>query len=212
MEDSDVGGLAKNVELMKMMLGFKDKAVPDLLDSVEQTKESIIKDFKESTPAKATLNDAYGNKITGTGTDDKIQSFSTYGFESISWNWPLWMALYNDSWVFRRAIDKPAQDMVRSGINLSLDSQKIDEVLSHKADQKERYNQHTQGYRQTRYGCGRPTLQMLPKRSVLVFNRLHFLYDTADNVPFFFRVGGNIQSAQNRFVRSNFCRLIGKFF
>ena len=130
MEDSDVGGLAKNIELLKTMLGFKDKAVPDLLDSVEQTKESIIKDFKESTPAKATLNDAYGNKITGTGTDDKIQSFSTYGFESISWNWPLWMALYNDSWVFRRAIDKPAQDMVRSGINLSLDNQKIDEVLS----------------------------------------------------------------------------------
>ena len=130
MEDSDVGGLAKNIELLKTMLGFKDKAVPDLLDSVEQTKESIIKDFKDSTPAKATLNDAYGNKITGTGTDDKIQSFSTYGFESISWNWPLWMALYNDSWVFRRAIDKPAQDMVRSGINLSLDNQKIDEVLS----------------------------------------------------------------------------------
>ena len=130
MEDSDVSGLAKNIELLKTMLGFKDKAVPDLLDSVEQTKESIIKDFKESTPAKATLNDAYGNKITGTGTDDKIQSFSTYGFESISWNWPLWMALYNDSWVFRRAIDKPAQDMVRSGINLSLDNQKIDEVLS----------------------------------------------------------------------------------
>lgn len=130
MEDSDVGGLAKNIELLKTMLGFKDKAVPDLLDSVEQTKESIIKDFKGSTPARATLNDAYGNKITGTGTDDKIQSFSTYGFESISWNWPLWMALYNDSWVFRRAIDKPAQDMVRSGINLSLDNQKIDEVLS----------------------------------------------------------------------------------
>ena len=130
MKDSNANGFAKTIEMLKMMLGFKDKTVPDLLDSVEQTKESIIKDIKDSTPARATLNDAYGNKITGTGTDDKIQSFSTYGFESISWNWPLWMALYNDSWVFRRAIDKPAQDMVRSGINLSLDNQKIDEVLS----------------------------------------------------------------------------------
>ena len=45
MEDSDVGGLAKNVELMKMMIGVKDKAVPDVRDSVELTKVSIIKCF-----------------------------------------------------------------------------------------------------------------------------------------------------------------------
>jgi len=127
---STSGGIINNVETLKALLGFKDKATPDLFDNVAETQESIINEIKDSTPVKTTLNDAYGNKITGSGTDDKIKSFTTYGFENDTMNWPLWMALYNDSWVFRRAIDKPAQDMVRSGINLDLDDERIDNILN----------------------------------------------------------------------------------
>lgn len=119
-----------SIETLKALLGVKDKQTSDLFDSVEKTQEKVVKDFSESIPARKTLNDAYGNKITGTGTDDKIKSFTTYGFENDTWNWPLWMALYNDSWVFRRAIDKPAQDMVRSGITLELDNEKLNDVLN----------------------------------------------------------------------------------
>lgn len=124
------GGLINNIETIKALLGFKDKQTSDLFDSVANTQEKVVKDLEESIPARKTLNDAYGNKITGSGTDDKIKSFTTYGFENDTWNWPLWMALYNDSWVFRRAIDKPAQDMVRSGITLDLDNENVDEVLN----------------------------------------------------------------------------------
>lgn len=119
-----------NISTLKALLGVKDKQTSDLFDSVEKTQEKVVKDFSESIPARKTLNDAYGNKITGTGTDDKIKSFTTYGFENDTWNWPLWLALYNDSWVFRRAIDKPAQDMVRSGITLELDNEKLNDVLN----------------------------------------------------------------------------------
>ena len=79
---------------------------------------------------KISLNDAYGNSLTSTGTDDKVQSFTNYGFSNDTLNWPLWLALYNDSWVFRRAIDKPSVDTVRCGITLTLkDSEKKDLVL-----------------------------------------------------------------------------------
>ena len=127
---STSGGLINNIETLKLLLGFDEKPIDTLFDTVEKSKNAIFDELKDSTPAKATLNDSYGNKITGSGTDDKIKSFTTYGFDNDTMNWPLWMALYNDSWVFRRAIDKPAQDMVRSGITLDLDNEQIDEVLN----------------------------------------------------------------------------------
>lgn len=64
------------------------------------------------------INDAYGNSLAAVGTDDVVKSFSTYGFDNSTLNYPLWLALYNDSWVFRRAIDKPAQDEVNCGFIL----------------------------------------------------------------------------------------------
>ena len=128
--DDKTSSIVGSIETLKAMLGFKDKQIFDLFDSVEKTQEKIVEKIEDSTPIKTSMRDAYGNKITASGTDDRIKSFTTYGFENDTWNWPLWMALYNDSWVFRRAIDKPAQDMVRSGINLDLDNEQIDNVLS----------------------------------------------------------------------------------
>lgn len=92
-------------------------------------KHSDFKDFEDGlhegitrivdAAAQSTvINDAYGNSLTAIGTDDKVKSFSTYGFDNSTLNWPLWLALYNDSWVFRRAIDKPAQDEVNCGFVL----------------------------------------------------------------------------------------------
>lgn len=92
-------------------------------------KHSDFKDFEDglhdginrivdSAAQSAIVNDAYGNSLAAIGTDDKVKSFSTYGFDNSTLNWPLWLALYNDSWVFRRAIDKPAQDEVNCGFVL----------------------------------------------------------------------------------------------
>lgn len=95
------------------------------LDSLEDSTKKIIANSTES----SVVNDAYGNSLTATGTEDKVKSFSKYGFSNDTLNWPLWLALYQDSWVFKRAIDKPAQDMVRPGITLNLnDASKQDDV------------------------------------------------------------------------------------
>lgn len=91
--------------------GFKDFET-----RLHSATDQIIDVAKDSEPIF--LNDHYGNSLSSVGTDDRVKSFSTYGFDNSTLNWPLWLALYNDSWVFRRAIDKPAQDEVTCGFAL----------------------------------------------------------------------------------------------
>lgn len=86
----------------------------DFEDGLHNGIDSVNKLAAES----VAVNDAYGNSLAAVGTDDKVKSFSSYGFDNSTLNWPLWLALYNDSWVFRRAIDKPAQDEVNCGFML----------------------------------------------------------------------------------------------
>ena len=83
-------------------------------DTLEDTVNKILTTGQDSVAIK----DHYRNTLTATGTADKVESFTSYGFNNDTLNWPLWLALYNDSWVFRRAIDKPAQDEVNCGFTL----------------------------------------------------------------------------------------------
>lgn len=86
---------------------------------LEQNVNDSIERIKVSAKDSVALKDEYGNSLTATGTKDKIETFTNYGFSNDTLNWTLWTALYNDSWVFKRAIDKPSQDCVRTGITLS---------------------------------------------------------------------------------------------
>lgn len=89
-------------------------ARPQFEKRILDTKSTIDDAVNDS----VVVNDAYGNSLLSVGTDDKVASFTNYGFSNDTLNWTLWLALYNDSWVFKRAIDKPAQDQIRSGITL----------------------------------------------------------------------------------------------
>lgn len=112
--------------LMQVMLNNK---LDDFEDKLSGTKQKCSDLIKDSVAVKASLKDHYGNSLTATGTDDKVADFSTYGFSNDSLNYPLWLALYNDSWVFRRAIDKPAQDEIRAGITIRTEFEGKSEVL-----------------------------------------------------------------------------------
>lgn len=127
-----------STDILKLLIGADDGSGDTLKDSVIETKKRIKDVANNSEPLKKTLTltDAYGNSLTSVGTDDKVKSFESYGFSNDTLNWTLWLALYNDSWVFRRAIDKPAQDMVRSGINLSLADDKKTDVLDELSKQR----------------------------------------------------------------------------
>ena len=120
---------SKVIAMMKE-IQLKDSERKTLEDSSEEKIEKLVDLGNSSEAMKSSIHDHYGNTLSSIGTDDKVQSFTNYGFSNDTLNWPLWLALYNDSWVFRRAIDKPSTDVVRCGITLSLkDEEKKDMVL-----------------------------------------------------------------------------------
>ena len=83
-------------------------------DSLEDHTKQIGDFARESVAVK----DAYGNTLEAVGTDNRVEDFTTFSLSNDTLNWYLWLALYNDSWVFKRAIDKPAQDEIRCGITI----------------------------------------------------------------------------------------------
>lgn len=101
-------------KIMEMLMQ-DDKVLHRFEEQVEQTKSRVADAAKSS---KA-INDEYGNTLLSIGENNKTEQFTNYSFDNDTLNWMLWLALYNDSWVFRRAIDKPAQDEIRCGITLA---------------------------------------------------------------------------------------------
>lgn len=91
---------------------------PNSKSDLQQQLEASMHDIEVKAKDSVVVNDAYGNSLMAIGTDDKVETFTNYGFSNDTLNWMLWLALYNDSWVFRRAIDKPAQDEIGCGITL----------------------------------------------------------------------------------------------
>lgn len=101
---------------LSMVLG----AMAPLKISSNKVLPKSFNDSVDSSTYKE-IQDAYSNSLLGIGGKDKTEQFTKYGFQNSTMNYLFWMTLYSDSWVFRRAIDKPAQDMVRQGIELILD-------------------------------------------------------------------------------------------
>lgn len=86
------------------------------LDDLPATKQAIDDSYKKS---RVAARDHYGNSLASIGTEDRVEDFTSYSFSNDTNNYLLWLALYNDSWVFARAIDKPAEDEVRCGVSLA---------------------------------------------------------------------------------------------
>lgn len=91
-----------------------DNRIETFEDKLDSSVKSIIEDAKSS----VAVVDSYGNSLLSIGNEDVSAKFNEYGMSNDTLNYPLWLALYNDSWVFKRAIDKPAQDEIRCGITL----------------------------------------------------------------------------------------------
>ena len=110
--------------LRQYIISFENKSdVPTLEDSLNKSLEEINKarensEIMSKTEFSSYVKDHYSNSLTSTGDDDKVTKFTRYDLSNSTLNWQLWLALYNDSWVFKRAIDKPSQDCVRCGVTL----------------------------------------------------------------------------------------------
>lgn len=112
----------KNTDVLKLIIDATQNKnnVVSLSDSLNDTAKKLSDVAKSS----VTLNDHYGNPVLSIGSDDKIANFTNYNFSNDTLNYLLWLSLYNDSWVFKRAIDKPAQDEIKCGITLQGNIQK----------------------------------------------------------------------------------------
>lgn len=93
---------------MSLKSGRNDTFADHLKDS--------SKNIRDAAKTSVAMNDAYGNSLLAIGDKDKVAEFQTLSLDNDSLNWGLWLALYNDSWIFRRAIDKPSQDEIRTGV------------------------------------------------------------------------------------------------
>lgn len=95
-----------------------------LMDEVDDLKKKA----SYSLPAKSSgvhdsVKDTYSNGLLNISTNENNTAtgsnmFDMYSLSNSTLNWALWIALYNDSWVFKKAIDKPAEDEVNCGISL----------------------------------------------------------------------------------------------
>lgn len=120
---------------------FEEQLEKSINNIIEQTKDSIPlqsceyveniteKETNENSEGKTKVKDQYGNSLLSIGTQEITKDFTTISWQNDTLNWSLWLALYNDSWVFKRAIDKPAQDMVRCGIELNLNNEAKPKIL-----------------------------------------------------------------------------------
>ena len=115
-----------NEEAKKVYDTVRSISVKENNDFETRLQDSIDK-LTATIKDSCVINDAYGNSLAAIGTNDKVERFTNYGFSNDTLNWSLWTCLYNESWVFRRAIDKPAQDEVRCGITIRGDFDK-DEI------------------------------------------------------------------------------------
>ena len=89
--------------------------------------EEIADMAKNSKPLKSngihqTVNDTYSNNLLNISTNENdtghgSNMFDQYSLSNSTLNWALWIALYNDSWVFKKAIDKPAEDEINAGVS-----------------------------------------------------------------------------------------------
>ena len=81
---SDVQG-----ELLTLMKKFasKEKSLTDTLqDSMDRINETV--------EHCSQVKDHYGNSLMAIGNDDKVETFTNYGFSNDTLNFPLWLALY----------------------------------------------------------------------------------------------------------------------
>ena len=114
----------EKLTIKSLLDAYATPKAKSLMDSVDEHRQKII--------------DSFGNSLEAIGTENKIKQFDEYGMTNNTLNYPLWLALYNDSWVFKRAIDKPAQDQIRAGITLVGDNEKFNliykEIVSKRND------------------------------------------------------------------------------
>lgn len=104
-------------------------------DSRDLTDDERIEYYKTQFEKKK-AQDSYENSEMLLGTADTMSQFDSYSIMGLLYNWYLWTSMYVSSWVFARAIDKPASDMIRNGWKIKIDFKQKDTIESSREGNK----------------------------------------------------------------------------
>lgn len=103
-------------EFSKTLKDSNQKYIEGRLDNYKKEIDKLNDDESpESASKRRKLQDAYDNAAMMIGRSDAFSSFDSYDINGMLYDWYLWTAMYISSWVFARAIDRPATDMIRAG-------------------------------------------------------------------------------------------------
>ena len=89
-------------------------------DGINTVGQAITDAYYESVTIPQKIRDgSFNNSALNLGMSDVGLSSAEYSQDMITFNRQLIINFYHGSWVFRRVVDKPAQDMWRAGISIS---------------------------------------------------------------------------------------------
>lgn len=104
-------------------------------DGKDLTDEQTIAKHKMEFDRKK-AQDSYDNSMLMIGNSDVMSQFDSYNIHGLLYNWHLWTSLYMSSWVFARAVDKPASDMIRNGWKIKIDFKEQHKLVTEKVEGK----------------------------------------------------------------------------
>lgn len=93
----------------------KDKKRAKKKFDKDQTKDLKDRKYKR-------ITDAYNNPLTLSGQSNPLEQLSSLNYNNITLNWWLSIAMYDNSGIFKIAIDTLSQDLVKAGITPNVEN------------------------------------------------------------------------------------------
>lgn len=96
-------------------LVLKDKKKAKKKFDKDQKKDEKDRKYKR-------ITDAYNNPLTLSGLSNPLESMSSLNYNNITLNWWLSIAMYDNSGIFKIAVDTLSQDLIKSGITPNVEN------------------------------------------------------------------------------------------
>lgn len=113
--------LQDNISEFQTKIEEKADALKTYVENVvaedkRQAKKKYNEDKKLKDRKYKKIRDAYNNPLTLSGASNPLEQYSSLNYNNITLNWWLSIAMYDNSGIFKIAIDTLSQDLVKAGI------------------------------------------------------------------------------------------------
>ena len=118
-------------ELNKKSESIKKYTEKLIAKDKKRAKKKFDKDQKKDLKDRKykRITDAYSNPLTLSGLANPLEQMSTLNYNNITLNWWLSLAMYDNSGIFKIAIDTLSQDLIKSGITPNVENVLVKKFL-----------------------------------------------------------------------------------